>query len=105
MIPIHILFEYLFNKYGLSNGIFVYTNNPVFPYINTWTIEESNSLYKFRSIQEFNEAYNILINLNIEYILYRTDRATLKYYPTAKRLVLHTEEYNDIHIIQLNIQS
>jgi len=88
------IFYYLFDTYGLTNGIYVNVSNAIQSIQYMWSVENSNLTFKFTSISQFQDAYNNMNN--IEYIIYKTDFISLKYYPKIKRAILTTEQYQDI---------
>ena len=97
------IFYYLFNKYGLTNGIYVNVSNAIPSIQYMWSLEESNITFKFSSIKQFEEAYNNI--KNIEYINYKTKDVSLKYYPKLKRTILTTEQYQDIINLNAHLNS
>ena len=92
------VFYYLFDKYGLTNGIYINLNSAVQSSQYMWPVEDSNLTFKFTTISQFQDAYNSMTD--IEYITYKSNFVSLKYYPKLKRVVLTTEQYEDI--INLN---
>jgi len=88
------IFYYLFDTYGLTNGIYVNVSSAIPSIQYMWQIEDSNLTFKFTTLSQFQEAYNNMNN--IEYISYKTDFISLKYYPKLKRAILTTENYEDI---------
>jgi len=92
------IFYYLFDTYGLTSGIYVTVSNAIPSIQYMWPVENSNLTFKFTSISQFQDAYNNITN--IEYISYKTNFISLKYYPKLQRAILTTEQYQDI--INLN---
>lgn len=88
------VFYYLFDKYGLTNGIYINISSSVESSQYIWPVEDSNLTFKFTSISQFQDAYSSITN--IEYITYKTNFVSLKYYPKLKRAILTTEQYEDI---------
>ena len=88
------IFYYLFDNYGLTNGIYVNVSNAIPSIQYMWPVNDSNLTFKFTLLSQFQDAYNNMNN--IEYITYKTDFISLKYYPKLKRAILTTEQYEDI---------
>jgi len=92
------IFSYLNQKYNLTDGIYVHLKNaiPTFQYM--WPVEGSNLTFKFNSIEQFQIAYNIILDTNsdIEYILYKSNFITFKYSLLYKRVFISTESFRDI---------
>lgn len=97
------VFYYIFDKYGLTNGIYINLSDAVDSAQYTWPVEDSNLTFKFTSISQFQNAYSSM--RNIEYITYKTDFISLKYYPRLKRAILTTEQYEDITNLNTLMQS
>jgi hypothetical protein len=92
------IFSYLNQKYSLTDGIYVHLKNaiPTFQYM--WSVEGSNLTFKFNSIEQFQNAYTLILDTNseIEYILYKSNFITFKYTPLYKRVFISTESFSDI---------
>ena len=65
------IFYYLFDNYGLTNGIYVNLSNAIPSIQYMWPVNDSNLTFKFTTLSQFQEAYNNMNN--IEYISYKTD--------------------------------
>jgi len=88
------IFYYLFDNYGLTNGIYVNVSDAIQSIQYMWSVNDSNLTFKFTTLSQFQDAYNNMNN--IEYITYKTDCISLKYYPKLNRAILTTEKYEDI---------
>ena len=92
------VFSYLETNYGQSHEIYINVNQVVPTFVYIWDVEGSNLTFKFKTIQEFVNAYERITNSNTEinHIIYKSNFVTFKFYPNYKRVFLSTENYNDI---------
>ena len=90
------LYNYFTQLYELK-GIYVHVRENRHEGQNFY-IEESHRTYHFNNIEAFNNAYNYLNN--IEFIQFHFSNLRLKYYVHFNKLIVNTEIFNDINVIQ-----
>jgi len=99
------IFNYLIQEYGIQ-GIYINIITPPMALSHLWDlegeVEESNHTFVFRNLESFQTAYVRLIDSQIEFesIRFQARYISFKYYPRLNRLVLTTEIFNDINVIQ-----